>query len=109
MLQRRCFAFKIGKNVLQLQVNPEENALMRITNISPVAEIPSFDDFMKVAPNPFNDDFKITFSAEPLNDMLIKVLNTDGKEILSIKGRKRHEIKLRSKMPLPVFICFTYF
>jgi len=90
----KLFSFKLKGNATEMQVNPEETSLMRITNVSAVAEIPSFDDFMKISPNPFMEDFKISFLNESANDMFIKIVNIDGKEVASIKRRKRREVKI---------------
>ncbi|HEX2933827.1 MAG TPA: M1 family aminopeptidase [Bacteroidales bacterium] len=94
---KKTFSFKFGKTITDIKVNPERNALMKGGNATQVTDLPSFDTFLNVQPNPFREEFKIQFTAEPVSDAIIKIVGLDGREIKSIKGRKRREIRVDSE------------
>lgn len=105
---KKVFSFKLGRMVKEIQVNPERNALMRIINVTQVADIPSFDTFVNVQPNPFREEVKIKFTAEPLNAALVKIVDMNGQEVATIKGRKRREIKIDTEdWPSGVYILYV--
>jgi aminopeptidase N len=102
------FAFAMDKNVTDIRVNPEVTSLMKISNISIVPEIPSFDGFLHVAPNPFTNAFKIFFSSGLEEDISIKIVDICGKEITSKHGKKRSEIRIDTSDLLPgVYLLYV--
>jgi aminopeptidase N len=102
------FAFKMNKNVVEIIINPEATSLMRIANLSVVPEIPSFDGFLNVAPNPFTDEFTIFFSDGIENEFNIKIVDISGKEMVSKHGRKRREIRMDTSDLLPgVYLLYV--
>jgi aminopeptidase N len=91
------FTTIVNKKITGITINPESTSLMKIINVNKVPDIPSIDDNVKVAPNPFDDYLNISFQSPPRTAQSIKLVSLNGSIMEILKNSKRSEIKLDTK------------
>jgi aminopeptidase N len=85
------FKFRLKKEVQQLEIDPSNNGLKKIVNVSNVADLPSSDDGMLLSPNPIASELTLRFKTEPLKDRIVRIANLKGKTLIEQKIKRKKE------------------
>ena len=94
------FRLPIEKEVISLSFDPEEWLLKKVTT-DKVPELPSFDNYLEVLPNPFSDELNLSFKTLPIKDQSIKLIDMKGDTVLEVYGKKKVQVKLNTTNIVP--------
>lgn len=94
------FHIPLHTEVNSIIFDPDEWLLKKVS-IDKFPDLPSFDNYFEVLPNPFSEELNLKFKTLPVNDRLIKLINTRGDTVVEINGKKEMEIKLNTEHVIP--------
>lgn len=86
------FHFRLKNEVQSIVIDPANYNLKKVVNIDKVPDLPSFDDYMQVSPNPLVSELTIRFKSESVRDRIAKIVDLKGNTLLEQKIKRKKEI-----------------
>ena len=105
---QKLFSIPVKENVTSVQVSPENQSLMKVTNIAQVPFIPSFDSYMRVLPNPFSSEIRINFALQSDSNRLVKICDLTGAVQIEFNAGKNNDVTINTSELIPsVYLLYV--
>ena len=101
------FTIPINKEVVSLDFDPDEWLLKKVT-IDKVPDMPTFDDYVQVLPNPFEDQLTVSFMTIADSDRMITIIDMKGDTILTYDARRKMVVILNTRsLPPATYLLYV--